>query len=240
MFIEVVKAEYVDDYRIKLFGKGKTWGNLIRMEAKMPKAIVSFWDGGEMRDHELTQGNLLYIYMVDKMTDGRMKLRRMGITEDDITRIENFLDPRFKALGDWLQDEFLVDTRNEYNETHKRMFGASMAAIENYFPLKILANARVDKEEDVNQQNRPDGITTKTGSIIKRRVNNIAIDITGADMDIAYGMSATFLFDMVMIVVFPILGRAMGLSDAAFGLWAGTAVNDTSSVVATCDWRRTR
>lgn len=175
------KFARLDEKAAELFGKGKTWGNLIRMEAKMPKATVSFWDGGEMRDHELTQGNLLYIYMVDKMTDGRMKLRRMGITEDDITRIENFLDPRFKTLGDWLQDEFLVDTRNEYNETHKRMFGASMAAIENYFPLKILANARVDKEEDVNQQNRPDGITTKTGSIIKRRVNNLALDITGAD-----------------------------------------------------------
>jgi N12 class adenine-specific DNA methylase/DNA repair protein RadC len=175
------KFARLDEKADELFGKGKTWGNLIRMEAKMPKATVSFWDGGEMRDHELTQGNLLYIYMVDKMTDGRMKLRRMGITEDDITRIENFLDPRFKALGDWLQDEFLVDTRNEYNETHKRMFGASMAAIENYFPLKILANARVDKEENVNQQNRPDGITTKTGSIIKRRVNNLALDITGAD-----------------------------------------------------------
>ncbi len=52
-------------------------------------------------------------------------------------------------------------------------------------------------------------------------------------MDIAYGLSATFLFDTVMIVVFPILGHWMGLSDAAFGLWAGTAVNDTSSVVAT-------
>ena len=52
-------------------------------------------------------------------------------------------------------------------------------------------------------------------------------------MDIAYGMSATFLFDTIMVVVFPLLGRAMGLSDAAFGLWAGTAVNDTSSVVAT-------
>lgn len=175
------KFARLDEKAAELFGKGKTWGNLIRMEAKMPKATVSFWDGGEMRDHELTQGNLLYIYMADKMTDGRMKLRRMGITEDDITRIENFLDPRFKALGDWLQDEFLVDTRNEYNETHKRMFGASMAAIENYFPLKILANARIDKEEDVNQQNRPDGITTKTGSIIKRRVNNLALDITGAD-----------------------------------------------------------
>lgn len=52
-------------------------------------------------------------------------------------------------------------------------------------------------------------------------------------MDVAYGLSATFLFDMAMIVVFPLLGRALGLSDAAFGLWAGTAVNDTSSVVAT-------
>ncbi len=35
-----------------------------------------------------------------------------------------------------------------------------------------------------------------------------------------------------MVVVFPLLGRAMGLSDMAYGLWAGTAVNDTSSVVA--------
>lgn len=175
------KFAQLDDKAAELFGKGKTWGSIIRMESKLPKATVSFWDGGEMRDHELTQGNLLYIYMVDKMTDGRMKLRRMGITEQDIASIENFLDPRFKALGDWLQDEFLVATRNEYNETHKRMFGASMAAIENYFPLKILANARIDKEEDVNQPNRPDGITTKTGSIIKRRVNNLALDITGAD-----------------------------------------------------------
>ncbi|MDE7377537.1 MAG: hypothetical protein K2N13_01065 [Paraprevotella sp.] len=175
------KFARLDEKAAEMFGKGKTWGDLIRMEGKLPKATVTFWDGGEMREHELTQGNLLYIYMVDKMTDGRMKLRRMGITEEDIAEIENMLDPRFKALGDWLQEEFLVETRNEYNETHKRMFGASMAAIENYFPLKILANARVDKEEDVNQQNRPDGITTKTGSIIKRRVNNLALDITGAD-----------------------------------------------------------
>ena len=181
--LQGVKEKFarLDEKAAELFGKGKTWGDLLRMEGKLPKATVSFWDGGEMRDHELTQGNLLYIYMVDKMTDGRMKLRRMGITEDDITEIENVLDPRFKAIGDWLQDEFLVETRNEYNETHKRMFGASMAAIENYFPLKILANARVDKEEDVNQQNLPEGITTKTGSIIKRRVNNLALDITGAD-----------------------------------------------------------
>lgn len=175
------KFAQLDAKAEELFGKGKTWGSVIRMESKMPKATVSFWDGGEMREHELTQGNLLYIYMADKMADGRMKLRRMGITEEDVAGIEASLDPRFKTLGDWLQEEFLVETRNEYNETHKRMFGASMAAIENYFPLKILANARVDKEEDVNQQDRPEGITTKTGSIIRRRVNNLALDITGSD-----------------------------------------------------------
>ena len=35
-----------------------------------------------------------------------------------------------------------------------------------------------------------------------------------------------------MIVLFPLMGRMLNLSDMAYGLWAGTAVNDTSSVVA--------
>ena len=85
------------------------------------------------------------------------------------------------------------------------------------------------------------GLNWKTSSLINAgtgicggsAIAAIAPVIEATDMDIAYGLSATFLFDTVMILVFPILGRAMGLSDAAFGLWAGTAVNDTSSVVAT-------
>lgn len=85
------------------------------------------------------------------------------------------------------------------------------------------------------------GLNWKTSSLINAgtgicggsAIAAIAPVIEASDMDIAYGMSATFLFDMVMILVFPILGRWLGLSDAAFGLWAGTAVNDTSSVVAT-------
>ena len=85
------------------------------------------------------------------------------------------------------------------------------------------------------------GLNWKTSSLINAgtgicggsAIAAIAPVIEAEDSDIAYGMSATFLFDTVMIVVFPLLGRWMGLSDAAFGLWAGTAVNDTSSVVAT-------
>ena len=165
----------------EVFGKDMKWGDLFAMERRMPKASVRFWDGGEMRDHELTQGNLLYIYMTDKMTDGRMKLRRMGLTEDDVERIKDFVDPRFIQLADWMQEEYLTEKRNGYNEVHKRMFGTSMAAIENYFPLKILANARmedVDVADDIGEIGLP---ATSTGSIIKRTRNNLALDVTGAD-----------------------------------------------------------
>lgn len=165
----------------EIYGKDMTWGDLFTIDRKLPKASVRFFDGGEMKDHELTQGNILYIYMADKMSDGRMKLRRMGITEEDIEDIKNFLDPKFMQLADWMQEEFLVDKRNEYNEVHKRMFGASMAAIENYFPLKILANARledVDVADDATDTALP---ATSTGSIIKRRRNNLALDVTGAN-----------------------------------------------------------
>lgn len=171
----------LDEKVSEVFGKKMQWGDLFAMERKMPKATVTFWDGGEQKDHELTQGNLLYIYMVDKMADGRMKLRRMGITEEDVENIKDFVDPRFLQLADWMQEEFLVEKRNEYNEVHKRMFGASMAAIENYFPLKILANARiedVDVADDTTDTALP---ATSTGSIIKRRRNNLALDVMGAD-----------------------------------------------------------
>ena len=75
-------------------------------------------------------------------------------------------------------------------------------------------------------------ISAGTGICGGSAIAAIAPVIDAEDSDIAYAMSATFLFDMAMIVLFPIMGRAIGLSDVAYGLWAGTAVNDTSSVVA--------
>ena len=45
-------------------------------------------------------------------------------------------------------------------------------------------------------------------------------------------MSSTFLFDMVMIALYPLMGKWLGMSDIAYGIWAGTSVNDTASVVA--------
>ncbi|MFT0531499.1 YeiH family protein [Castellaniella hirudinis] len=52
------------------------------------------------------------------------------------------------------------------------------------------------------------------------------------DHDTALAISTIFLFNIVAVLAFPFLGHGLGLSDAGFGLWAGTAINDTSSVVA--------
>jgi len=56
--------------------------------------------------------------------------------------------------------------------------------------------------------------------------------IEADDCDIAYAISATFLFDLLTVIAFPWIGHLIGLNDTSYGLWVGTAVNDTSSVVA--------
>ena len=56
--------------------------------------------------------------------------------------------------------------------------------------------------------------------------------IKAKDEDIAYAISSTFIFDVLTVIVFPWIGIALGMSSIGYGLWTGTAVNDTSSVVA--------
>jgi len=52
------------------------------------------------------------------------------------------------------------------------------------------------------------------------------------DEEVAHSISTIFLFNVIAAFLFPFLGHMFGMSDHSFGLWAGTAVNDTSSVVA--------
>lgn len=56
--------------------------------------------------------------------------------------------------------------------------------------------------------------------------------IRANDEDVAQAISTIFLFNIIAVFIFPPLGHLMGLSDTGFGMWAGTAINDTSSVVA--------
>lgn len=60
--------------------------------------------------------------------------------------------------------------------------------------------------------------------------------VIGADDDeVAQSISVIFFFNVLAAIIFPILGHTLGFdttSGEAFGIFAGTAVNDTSSVTA--------
>lgn len=56
--------------------------------------------------------------------------------------------------------------------------------------------------------------------------------IDADDGEIAQSISVIFLFNVIAAIVFPALGGALGLSNKGFSLFAGTAINDTSSVTA--------
>ena len=180
----------LDDKVKELFGK-YSFIDLVGKESKeFPGMDIEVYDLGNTTDPNnpnkrkvhLKQGQMLYIYLVNKEADGAMKLRAMGITEQDVDDIENRIHPKMKELGDWLQQEYLPECQRRYQETHMKYFGAPMAEVENYFPLVINPNAR-RQAMDVSDQNAGNtqlsGLTT--GAIVTRRVNTTPLDIENAD-----------------------------------------------------------
>ncbi|TFH44906.1 YeiH family putative sulfate export transporter [Streptococcus equinus] len=57
--------------------------------------------------------------------------------------------------------------------------------------------------------------------------------IKAKDEEVAKSISVIFLFNIFAALIFPTLGDMLGLTNHGFALFAGTAVNDTSSVTAT-------
>lgn len=56
--------------------------------------------------------------------------------------------------------------------------------------------------------------------------------IRAKESQVAYAIGTIFTFNVAAVLAFPQLGHLLALDPHAFGLWAGTAINDTSSVVA--------
>ncbi len=56
--------------------------------------------------------------------------------------------------------------------------------------------------------------------------------IEPTEAEISLAIATIFFYNVVAVLTFPLLGHTMGLTQAQFGVWAGTAINDTSSVVA--------
>jgi len=56
--------------------------------------------------------------------------------------------------------------------------------------------------------------------------------IEADEEEMGFAVATITLFGLLAVMFYPLIGHLIGLSDRAFGLWAGTAVNDTSQVVA--------
>ena len=160
----------------EIYGKQMSMNDLLD-EASKPGVTISYSEGGKILNAELTQGQMMYIYMVNKMADGEMKLRRMNITDDVVEGIKAKIDDRLVQLADWVQDELLSNLRVKYNAVYEKMFGAPMAQIEQYFPIKIRKEA-IGEKTDVGQPDMESKPSTITGSIIKRTKNAAAVDLS--------------------------------------------------------------
>lgn len=84
------------------------------------------------------------------------------------------------------------------------------------------------------------GVTKKTSVLVGggtsicggTAIATISGIIDAEEEDIAYAMTAIFLFDVLAALLFPYLAQAIQLTDNQFAILAGTAINDTSSVAA--------
>jgi len=56
--------------------------------------------------------------------------------------------------------------------------------------------------------------------------------IGARDDEVSFAVATNTLLGTAAVFLYPLLGHALGLTDGAYGTWTGTAVNDTSQVLA--------
>lgn len=174
----------------ELFGKGTDWSDLISKERSMETYKIKYAEGFDadgnprMKEYELTQGNMMYLYAQEQNANGRMKLRAMGITAEDIAKMAEHIDPKFKQLIDWLIQDYFPSERGAYNEVYERLFGASMPREENYFPLRVNQRDRTMKPGENSGANTQNSSPMTTGPVKDRVINTIAHDLSADAINI--------------------------------------------------------
>jgi len=84
------------------------------------------------------------------------------------------------------------------------------------------------------------GLDAKLGSLLAAGAGICGVSavvavggaIRGREDQIAYAAATVLLFDAVTLVVYPIAGELLGLSDVVFGIWTGVSMFSTGPVVA--------
>ena len=135
------------------------------------KAVVN----GELKNMTslpLNLSNAMYIVAMWEQPRYQTGMTKHGITADKIREIKNAIPEEYLGFMGWVRDTFLPDTRKEYDEVHRRMFGISMDEEVNYFPARIMGYIQqVDISESEKSPNAKPSVTT--GAIVSRREHGL-------------------------------------------------------------------
>lgn len=174
---QLLKERYqkqMDDKAAEIFGKKYKYLDLYGYVQTLKSATVKYYDGADMREYEIAQDGLLYLYAVEKMPMGKATNRRMGITDETMEQITDALDPKLKEFADWVQEDFLPSIGMESDVVYTRMFGTHMDSIEKYFPFVRDKDALKRDVENGQSNSDNDRISVQTGAI-KKRVASVAL-----------------------------------------------------------------
>ena len=169
------------DYKQVLKDSNQALDVQIQLAAQYAKTHAATDENTKIREgasevYTPTIGEVLYAYMAYKMADGKVKLDKMGLTEDKIDMLVRMIPQQYIDFAEWIQDEFLPERRKAYNKTHLEVFGTQMAQVENYVPLRVKKDF-VYEEFDGSKVDTPQLPSSITGSIIKRKRNSLPIDL---------------------------------------------------------------
>lgn len=174
---QLLKERYqkqMDDKAAEIFGKKYKYLDLYGYAQTQKSATMKYYDGADMREYEIAQDGLLYLYAVEKMPMGKATNRRMGITDETMEQITDALDTKLKEFADWVQEDFLPSIGMESDVVYTRMFGTHMDSIENYFPFVRDKDALKRDVENGQENSDNDRISVQTGAI-KKRVASVAL-----------------------------------------------------------------
>ena len=132
---------------------------------------------------KLSKGQATYVCMLWKMRDGRAKLEAQGFSDDIIERLKEYAGEENLAWAEWIQEEYLPEMREKYNERYREMYNTDMAAIEHYVPIRINGSS-LRQEVQLDAPVDASGLQTKNGSLIKRVANVKPIDLSVNAMEL--------------------------------------------------------
>lgn len=140
----------IDKKSMDIFGTSMQ--HVIDGSKLFPALTIKYTYNGREEVSSLTFGELLYLYMASKQTQGLLKLVKMGIIEGKRDEIKNALGPKYIEFADWVQEEFLPNLHKEYNETYQKIYGKTMFMCDNFFPL-ICENQEISNKVSDSYKN---------------------------------------------------------------------------------------